>query len=205
MNLTERNQTVTLAIFHTPHTLCFLEKGVCSPVRFSLKDTIMSVCLSLTGSKKHCRLRHQLWEVWMLSWVTGRGEHESGVRFPPMTLVARQPIPPDFLKNTLPEGYSTRGIRDSLSLENPLVNREPMEIKLVGNKLFCGISIRETRKRDPNPWKTHWSAVNQWKLSSWKNACLLLIESTTEVPRSNKTAPYPVCIRPSKWTQKYRP
>ena len=50
-------------------------------------------------------------------------------------------------------------------LENPLVDREPMEIEFAGNMFSWGISMRETRIRRPNTSKTHWSIGNQWKSS----------------------------------------
>ena len=76
-----------------------------------LKFVCLSVCLSVTGSKEHCRLRYELWDVLMLSGVNRCRELESEVRFPRTTMVARQPVYPDVTEIGFPGGFETWGTR----------------------------------------------------------------------------------------------
>ena len=66
----------------------------------------MIVCLFVTGSKEHHRQGYLLRGVTMVRGVNRCGELEFEVRFPRTTMVARQPIHPDFIENGFPWGNS---------------------------------------------------------------------------------------------------
>ena len=104
----------------------------------------------------------------MLLEVTRCGEFESGAQTP------RNPIGrPGTNGNRFRRKQAFLGFLDAGNmnprpkhLETPLVDREPMKIEFVGNKLSWGFSMRETWIRRPNTSKPHWSTGKQWKSSS---------------------------------------